>query len=188
MMDCRQLVIVTMLASALFACGGDTEPRSGQSAAGDISAGSNATSAGVDASEATRDMVSGVTAGKQGELVDLKFELKSRPQVGEPLTIDVMVISRIASEQLRATFIANDGLSVSTANAPPEYQNVQANSMFRQQLIVVPKAEGVYYLNAVVMIRTATGDVSRTFSIPVLVGPPPEEPESAAAQSTTAGE
>jgi hypothetical protein len=132
-------------------------------------------------------MVRGVSAGKQGELVDLMFELKARPQVGEPLTIEVAMIPRVSSEQMRATFIATDGLTVRPSNAPPEYRNVQADSVFRQDVVVVPKADGVYYLSAVILLHTETGDVSRTFSIPVLVGPPPDDSAGTAAPPANAG-
>lgn len=182
MMNSRPLLIVTMLVSAPMACGGDSEPNAGQAPAGASSADSEAASARADVAEATRGMVSAVSGGKQGELLDLKFELKSRPQVGEPLTIDIALIPRVSSEQLRATFIANDGLTVRSSEAPADYQNVQRDSMYRQELIVVPKENGVYFVNAVVMIQTEAGDVSRTFSIPVLVGPPPEESDSQAAK------
>ncbi len=182
MMNSSHFLIVTMLASALMACGGDSEPNAGQAPAGASSADIEAAAARADIAEATRSMVSAVSGGKQGELLDLKFELKSRPQVGEPLTIDIALIPRVSSEQLSATFIANEGLTVRASETPADYRNVQRESMYRQELIVVPKENGVYFLNAVVMIRTEAGDLTRTFSIPVLVGPPPEESDSQAAK------
>ncbi len=176
MLNRRDLVVVTILAWSLTACSADPEPNAGRTPAGSDSAGGKANAPRA-ADEATRNMVSGVTGGRQGELLDLKFELKSRPQVGEPLMIDVALIPRVASPTLRATYIATDGLAVRDSDVPAEYQNVQADSVYRQQLTVVPKENGVYYVNAVVTIQTDAGDLSRTFSIPVLVGPPPEEEE-----------
>jgi hypothetical protein len=185
MINCRHLAAVTVFAAALVACGGDSEPKAARAPAARSTADGGGD--GAAASDPTRGMVRGVSAGKQGELVDLMFELKARPQVGEPLTIEVAMIPRVSSEQMRATFIATDGLTVRPSNAPPEYRNVQADSVFRQDVVVVPKADGVYYLSAVILLHTETGDVSRTFSIPVLVGPPPDDSAGTAAPPANAG-
>ena len=67
----------------------------------------------------------------------------------------------------------------SAATTPSKYEHVQSGSVYRHQAIVVPKEEGVFSLSAIVMVQTDAGDVTRAFSIPVVVGAPPDDGKSA---------
>jgi hypothetical protein len=146
--------------------------------------------AGVDE---TRGMVSGVTdEKKKGAAVDLRFELKSRPTLNESLPIEVAFVPREASELLRATFLAPEGISVNQSPEPAEYKDVQPQGVYRHTLTVVPKQDGVFYVTAIVVMNTSSGVAeSRTFQIPVLVGAPEDateatkSPETGAAAATT---
>ena len=127
-------------------------------------------------------MVSGVAAGRAADaFVDLKFELKARPEIGKPLTIDVALLPRVATEAMNVTYLANEGLAVQQSSMPSKYEHVQAGSVYRHQATVVPSDQGVYSLSAIVMVQTDTGDVTRTFSIPVVVGAPPDNEAISAA-------
>jgi hypothetical protein len=127
-------------------------------------------------------MVSGVAAGRAADaVVDLKFELKSRPEVGKPLTIDVALLPTVNTDVMNITYLAADGLTVQPTPMPSKYERVQAGSVYRNQAIVTPKENGVFSLSAIVMVQTATGDVTRTFSIPVVIGAPPDDEAKSAA-------
>ncbi len=127
-------------------------------------------------------MVSGVAAGRAADaVVDLKFELKARPEVGKPLAIDVALLPRVATDVMNVTYLAPDGLAVQPTAMPSKYEHVQAGSVYRHQATVVPSDNGVYSLSAVVMVQTDTGDVTRTFAIPVVVGAPPDNEARSAA-------
>lgn len=170
MIQGRSLAVLATLAFTLAACGGGQEP-------GDAAARPATSSAGPrdPALEATRGMVSGVSAGKpEGAAVDLKFDIKSRPELGQPLTIDIALLPKVASDIMRATFISTEGLSIRASEVPAEYRQVQPGSVHRHQLTLVPRDEGVYYVSAIVMVQTPAGELARTFSIPVVVGAPPE--------------
>jgi hypothetical protein len=167
----------TVAILALTGCGEDPEP---------ATAGAPAPTAATkpapanDAEEATRGMVSGVAPGRAADaVVDLKFDLKSRPEVGKPLAIDIALLPKVASEVMNVTYLASEGLTVQTSTTPSKYEHVQSGSVYRHQATVVPKEEGVFSLSAIVMVQTAAGDVTRAFSIPVVVGAPPDEERSA---------
>jgi hypothetical protein len=173
----RDFFTVAILAASLTGCGEDPEP---------ATAGAPAPTAATkpapanDAEEATRGMVSGVAPGRAADaVVDLKFDLKSRPEVGKPLAIDIALLPKVASEVMNVTYLASEGLTVQTSTTPSKYEHVQSGSVYRHQATVVPKEEGVFSLSAIVMVQTAAGDVTRAFSIPVVVGAPPDEERSA---------
>lgn len=174
MVSGRALLIVSALVFALGACGKDMGSNSGTMPAQAPSPGDDAAATGDGVADATRDMVAGVTTGKAGGLVDLKFKIKSRPELGQPLAIDIAILPKVASELMRANFIASEGLTVRTSPVPADYQQVQPGAIFRHELTVVPRENGVYFVSAIVLVQTDAGDVARTFSIPVVVGAPPE--------------
>jgi hypothetical protein len=167
------LLTAGALVCALAACGGDEKPSQAPRPA-TVSASSDA-SPGKSVEDATRDMVAGVAAGKGAGLVDLKFRIQSRPEIGQPLTIEIALLPNTAAELMRATFTATEGLSVRTSEVPAEYQQVQAGSLYRHELTAVPREQGVYFISATVMVQGSAGeDVYRNFSIPVVVGTSPE--------------
>ncbi len=73
---------------------------------------------------------------------------------------------------MRVTYISTDALAVQPMVAPAEYREIQAGNVYRHELSVVPRDNGVYYVSAVVLLDTDTGSVARTFAIPVVVGAP----------------
>lgn len=172
----RSIAAAACLSGLLLACG-DEAPDADATQAGGTpkQAATPKPSAAAAAAEATRGMVSGVTnTSKPGAPVDLKFELKARPEAGQPLPIEIALVPRVASESLRATFIATDGLTVHSGG-PAEYAKAQAAAVYRHTLTVVPREDGVYYLSAIVLMDMPNGPEARTFSIPVIVGAPQED-------------
>jgi hypothetical protein len=175
----RDVLIIAILAALTAACDKDSQPAPATTSA--APAGAPAPGAS-EAEEATRGMVSGVAAGRAADApVDLKFEVKSRPEVGKPVTIDIALLPKVATEAMNITYLATEGLTVQPTTMPSKYERVQAGSLYRNQATVVPKERGVFSLSAIVMLQTETGDVTRTFSIPIVIGAPPDDEARSAA-------
>jgi hypothetical protein len=176
----RHLFILAILVLLATACGRDPESAAAGKPAVTPAGTPGASAADVD--EATRGMVSGVAAGRAADaVVDLKFELKERPEIGKPAAIDIALLPKVATDEMNVTYLANEGLTVQNSATPSRFEHVQAGSVYRHQATVVPKVNGVFYLSAIVMVQTDTGEVTRTFSIPVVIGAPPDgEARSAA--------
>ena len=118
----------------------------------------------------TQGMVSAVTLGRlNSDAIALKFALQARPEVGQPLKVDLAFLPQVASESLSASFIPVAGLTISPDQAPAQFANVQPATAYRYTLSVVPDASGVFYLSTVAHLDTASGPAVHTFSIPVLV-------------------
>jgi hypothetical protein len=169
----RFFAVAAATALLLVACGEDPAQPAG-------SAGTTRPAQTKATADETRGMVSGVTdEKKKGAPVDLKFEIRSRPLLNEALPIDIAFIPRQGSDLLRATFLATEGLSVTTSPEPAEYKDVQAQGVYRHTLTVVPKQEGVFYVTAIVVMNTSSGAAeARTFQIPLLIGAPADATEA----------
>jgi hypothetical protein len=172
--------VTCILATVLAGCGRESPTDSSQ--AGQPAPAVSARSAEGDAT--LKRMVSGVSASKDESLVDLKFELKARPQVGKPLDIDIALLPKVAADSMQVTYISADALPVQPVKVPADYRNVQAGNIYRHQVSVIPKDIGVYYVSAVVMIDSETGSLTRTFAIPVLVGEPPDPVPASGTEAT----
>jgi hypothetical protein len=173
----RSFALSLALCGLIAGCGDDpgADPVQQGAAAHEADARTAAATA-----EATKGMVAGVTnASKPGAPVDLKFKIGERPAVGKPLSIEVAFVPRVATDHLRATFIATDGLQVQPSDVPASFEKAQPASVYRYTLTVVPRDEGVYYVSAIVLMDLSSGAEARTFNIPVLVGIPDESAETA---------
>lgn len=165
-------ILGLMLVAAFAGC--SRAPQNEQAPTG--ATPSTQSKATTESNAALKGMVSGVSAGKDEATVDLKFELKARPQIGQPLTIEVVLLPKLAAETMRVTYISTDALAVQPVTLPGEYHGVQAGSVYHHEVSVIPRDNGVYYVSAVVLLDSETGSLARTFAIPVVVGPPPEAP------------
>jgi hypothetical protein len=165
--------------AALAACGSHSSSPSGASgaSAGAERAAAKARADGAAAkaaAEATRtqagaDFVAAVAAGKAGDL-DLKFQIRSRPDVGQPVAIDVALTPRADYEKLQVMFRGGEGLEIRGGEVMEAADKPAVGIPLRHSVTVVPRADGIFALTAVVLADSSSGSVSRTFSIPVIAG------------------
>ena len=118
------------------------------------------------------DLVAAVSGGGADEgPVGLKFQLQQRPVAGQPEVITLRLVANQALEHLEARFRPDDGLEVTQGgDFDPEGQ-MEAGTSVDHVLTLVPDHEGVYTVMATVTSRAAAEGVSRTFVIPIVVGP-----------------
>jgi hypothetical protein len=139
------------------------------------------------------DMIAAVSSAKTGP-VELKFELRSRPEVGQPVAIDIAILPRAPNlDRIKAGFQADDGLDiVAGAELPPVEvaapapdKAADATPPIRHTLQIVPKRDGIFIITAAVTADSANQPQPRSFSIPVIAGR--GLPELAAKSEVAAG-
>jgi hypothetical protein len=123
-----------------------------------------------DAEKKTADMVHGVSPGKATAPVDLKFSLTAKPELGAPLAIDIALLATGVSDSMALSVQASDGLDVDPTTSVSTFPKSQVGSLYRHQIKVTPRADGVYYVNVLVTTAVTGGPQTRSFSIPLLVG------------------
>jgi hypothetical protein len=118
------------------------------------------------------NMVSAVGGTRTGPAaVQLKFELRERPDVAQPLDIDVVILPASATlDRLYGRVETGDGLELADgAQIAPTERPVEGIPI-RHSIKVLPKRDGIFTVNAVVSMDAAGQSWSQTFSIPVIVG------------------
>lgn len=127
------------------------------------------------------DMVEAVSAGKAGPPVEVKFDLRDLPQPGQPLDVDIAVVPDSPSiSRVYAKFQGGEDLSVVEGGELAQIEKPAAGSVIRHMVRVVPKQDGIFALSATVSVDLADDSLTRTFSIPVIVGEGLPEPTAKA--------
>jgi hypothetical protein len=124
---------------------------------------------GPSAEELTRGMVLAASLGKSQLPVDLKFDLRQRPMVGQALDVDVAVMPQIDASPAAIQVTGGDGLSVAPGADQIDLPAVQAGHAYRQSFKVTPSADGVLMLGLSVSLKHDDVTESRVFSIPLIV-------------------
>jgi hypothetical protein len=117
------------------------------------------------------NMVSAASGARTGPAaVQLKFELRERPDVAQPLDIDVVIVPASATlDRLYGRVETGDGLELAEgAQIAPTERPVEGIPI-RHSIKVLPKRDGMFTVNAVVSMDAAGQSWSQTFSIPVIV-------------------
>ncbi len=172
----------------LFGCGSGETPGVAGGAAKPAAAPRKVQSGDV----VSPNMVSAVGGAHTGRAaVQLKFELRQRPDVAQPLDIDIVILPASADlDRLYGKVETGDGLELAEgAQIAPTERPVEGIPI-RHSIKVLPKKDGIFTVNAVVSADAAGQSWSQTFSIPVIVGAPlpevPAKPPSSAATTKPA--
>jgi hypothetical protein len=155
--------LVTLLAMA--GCGGP--PSSAPVAA--VRAASAMAKKGPSAREQTAGMVEASSAGKSGVPVEVKFDLMTRPAVGQVVDLDIAVLPQIDASAATVQLTSMDGLEVPAGSNEFAFLAVEADQVYHRKLSLRPNAEGVLVLGLTVTLTHDDVVGSRDFAIPIIV-------------------
>jgi uncharacterized protein YceK len=190
----RNLALCVAAAALLLGCGSGSS-----SDAAKPGTAKPVTRKGANAADAlSRNMVSAVAANKPSALpIQVKFELRERPQVGQPVEVNLAIVPMSASvDRVSGKVEGEEGLEVieggqiAAADRPPE------GIAIRQSVKVVPKQEGILTFHAVVTVDSAGQTSSEAYAIPLIAGggaadlprkPPAASTAAAMAAAASAG-
>jgi hypothetical protein len=121
----------------------------------------------------TAKMARAVGGGKPGAAVDLRYEIGARPSVGVSTEIEVAFIPSAGVDSLEATITGMDGITVA-GNLTPRFEKVEPGQAYTHAFSLLPDRTGVFYVTVVVKTQIGGSSIGRTFSIPFVVGSPPQ--------------
>ena len=123
-----------------------------------------------------------VAAGKAGAAVDLQYDLLAKPVAGQPFEIELSFTPRLPADALEIEAHGMTGLEV-VSGGTAAFQNVAAGEHYSAKVLVLPAADGMYYVGVTAKLTTKVQSEARAFSVPVVVGvvAPPAPPAAAAA-------
>ena len=116
------------------------------------------------------DMVSAVGVGRDASPVELKFALHQALTPNQPGTVEVAIVPVTSVDRLTVSFRSDDGLQVSEGGHVDAIERPEPQMPIVHTVTVVPDRDGIFNLNATVLIDTDTQSVARAFSIPLIAG------------------
>jgi hypothetical protein len=173
----RPATLLAITGLALAACGSEPEP-------GAAAATSQSAQAAV-ADPMTR-MARAVGNGKPGAAVQIRYDFASRPAVGTPTELQIAFVPNAGVDAMDIVVSAMDGVTLA-GTLSASFTEVEPSKPYMHTVSVLPDRSGVFYLTVVATTQIGNQNLSRTFSIPFVVGNVPAQ-QKAAPQTDAAGE
>jgi hypothetical protein len=173
---------LSLAAAALFTGCGSHSPAGGP--AGQAPAKTLARKPVSPIDELSRNMVSAVASTKPSTLpVQVKFEMHDRPDVGQPVEVDLAIVPMSASvDRLSGKVEGEDGLELIEGADIAATDRPAEGTPIRHSVKVLPKREGLFTVRAVVTVDASGVSSTDSYSIPLIARPAP----AAAAPATAA--
>jgi hypothetical protein len=96
--------------------------------------------------------------------------MTDRPQPGQPLSVQFVLIPAATVQSLAAKFEGDEGLTVVSGDQVPTVEKPPPNVPIRHTLTVLPKADGIYMVTVTLSVGMEDDTKARVFSIPVIAG------------------
>jgi hypothetical protein len=115
------------------------------------------------------DMVGAVGDARPGSArVSVRFDLRTRPQVAQPLDLNLVILPSAGLDRVSGKVEADDGLEVLSGADIPPMDRPAEDVPISHGIRVVPRREGVITLRAVISAESGGVLSSQTFSIPLI--------------------
>ena len=121
----------------------------------------------------SKDMVAAVSAGRSSNVISVHFALRAPPTVNKALPVDVVIVPHREFSSLIVNFDGQDGLTTTSGNLFGPKADIESEEPLSHQLVLLPTREGMFMVTSSVETEGADGNVTRIFSIPVIVAAPP---------------
>jgi hypothetical protein len=123
----------------------------------------------VPASALNPDLVNAVSAANSTTPISLKFRIETKPVVGQPVTIELVLIPAqgIAIDHIHSSFQVGDGMQLASERAF-DVEQPEAGVPLEHELTVLPRQPGVMEVTATVIVDSESGSLARSYAIPVI--------------------
>ena len=128
-----------------------------------------------------KDMVAAVSAGKAASVISLHFALRAPPTVNTPLPVEVAIVPHRKFSSIRVHFDSQEGLATTSGDNFGPVTNAGTETALTHQLVLLPTKEGMFMVTSSIETESEDGNVTRIFSIPVIVAPAGAAPAPAPA-------
>lgn len=180
----RNLILGACALGALWGCGSGTHSE-------DAARASAAAAAARKAAKAADTMVSAVTLNKTPTAVpvQVKFELRERPEVGQPANIELLIVPESgAVDRVSGKVESDEGLDLLEGDKIAGIDRPAEGVPIRHSIKVQPQRDGIFTFSAVLVVESGGQSVTETFSMPVIAGAGmPDSPAKPSATSADKG-
>jgi hypothetical protein len=173
----RLAICLSIAGLALAACGSEPDP-------GTAAATVQPAQAAV--ADPMARMARAVGNGKPGAAVQIRYDFASKPAVGTPTELQIAFVPNAGVDALEVVVSGMEGVTLA-GTLSASFTDVEPSKPYLHTVSVLPDRGGVFYLTVVATTQIGNQNLSRTFSIPFVVGNVPAQ-QKAAPQTDAAGE
>jgi hypothetical protein len=180
----RNLALSVAVAVLLVGCGSQSSSDAAKSAAA-----KPATRKALNAAdELSRNMVSAVAANKPSAVpLQVKFELRERPYVGQPVELTLAIVPMSASvDRVSGKVEGQEGLEVIEGAQIAATDRPVEGTPIRQLVKVLPHQDGILTVHAVLTVEAAGQTSTEAYAIPLIAGGGADLPGKATGPATGA--
>ena len=117
------------------------------------------------------DLVLAVPASKNDIGVQVKFALLERPDLSQPLTVDIVIQPTMAGvDRVSGKVEVEDGLDLVEGQDIPATEKPDKGATIEHTVKVRPKRDGIFMVNALLTVEAVGQSSNGKFSIPVISG------------------
>jgi len=116
-----------------------------------------------------KEMVAAVSAGKSSDVISVHFALRAPPTVNQALPVDVVIVPHREFSSLIVHFDGQEGLATTSGDSFGPRTDIESETPISHQLVLLPTKEGMFMVTSVVDTDSSEGNITRVFSIPVIV-------------------
>ena len=129
-------------------------------------------------------MATAVVDGKTTAPVDMRYDLPSKPGLGEPFEVELAFDTRSPADMLEVEITEAPGLTI-VGEKTLKFAPVEGGQSYTAKVLVQGDSPGLYYIGVVAKMSTKVQTESRAFAIPVVIGEPPAAQKSAPTKDAT---
>jgi len=138
----------------------------------------------ANAAEKESRMATAVVDSKTTAPVDMKYDLPSKPGLGEPFEIELAFDAWSPADMLEVEITEAPGLTV-VGDKTLKFAPVEGGQSYTAKVLVKGDNPGLYYIGVVAKMSTKVQTESRAFAIPVVIGEPPAAQKPAPTKDAT---
>jgi len=118
------------------------------------------------------DMVGAVATGKAGAgLLQVKFELAARPEVGNPVDVDLVIVPvGDMVDGFAGTLSADDGLEIVSGADIPATAKPAAGTPIHHSFKLRARRDGIFNLQASMTVESGGQSLAPIYSMPIIAG------------------
>jgi len=143
----------------------------------------------VSPEQAARDarMANAVADGKTSAPVDLRYDVLTKPDVGQVFEVELELQPRISADSLDVEIGDSPGLTIDGERAA-RFPGVEAGQSYPLTVKVSGANSGIYYISVIAKVSTKVQTETRAFTIPVVIGTPAAAAQKPESQKDASGQ
>jgi hypothetical protein len=123
-------------------------------------------------------MATAVADTKTSAPIDLLYDLPTKPEIGQPFTLELVVKPRLPADALDVEIGESPGITIE-GERMTRFLDVESAQPYKFTVTARSDAPGLYYVTVITKVSTQVQTQGRAFSVPVVIGNPPAAQKTA---------